>query len=118
VARILADTRPGDLVLAPDPISITLAVTSTSVKTVAPRDYYMQYLAHDPGFHYRERLALVRYVNDVAPADPSVVARDLQVVGVQVVCTSLEDRHRYDVLAAAGYHHLFTSGYYRCLGRD
>jgi uncharacterized protein DUF6077 len=118
VSQILAETRPGDVVLAPDPISITLAVTSTSVKTVAPRDYYMQYLQQESGFHYKERLALVRYVNNAGSDSPSALARDLRVLGVQVACTRLEDRHRYDVLAAAGYHPLFTSGYYRCLERD
>lgn len=118
VARILHATRPGDVVLAPDSVSITLAITTTSVKTVAPRDYYLHYLEREPGFHYRERLALVRYVNSEGPGDLAGLAHDLRVVRVAVACTPIEDMHRYDALAAAGYHHLFTSPSYRCLERD
>lgn len=118
VAQILAATRPGDVVLAPDALSITTAVTTTAVKTVAPRDYYMDYLRHDPRFHYPERLALVHYVNHVGPRDIPGIAHDLRVVGVEVACTRREDRHRYAVLRAAGYHPLLTSTYYRCLKRS
>lgn len=116
VSRILRVTRPGDKVLAPDPLSITLAVTTTAVKSVAPRDYYMHYLRDVPGFHYRARLALVHFVNDVGPEPPGL-ARDLRVVGVNVVCTTAVDRHRYAVLRSAGYTPLLTSSYYRCLHR-
>jgi hypothetical protein len=116
--HILAATRPGDLVLAPESLSITIAVTSTDVKTVAPRDYYMEYLQDDPSFHYSERLALVRYVNDDVPGDLPGLGHDLDVLGVDVACTHIEDADRYAALQQAGFRPLLTSTYYRCLSRD
>jgi hypothetical protein len=115
VNRILQATHPGDTVLAPDSLSITLTVTTTAVKSVAPRDYYMHYLRGVPGFHYRARLALVRYVNGDSPRDTTGLARDLRVVGVQVVCTTALDRHRYAALRSAVYTPMLASSYYRCL---
>jgi hypothetical protein len=118
VGHILDATGPGDLVLAPDPIAITLAVTDTDVKTVAPRDYYLDYLRDVPSFHYPERLLLVDFVNDEIPADTPGVAAALDVLGVDVVCVSAEDSDRFGVIAAAGFRPLLTSSYYRCLIRS
>jgi len=118
VAHILDATRPGDLVLAPDPISITLAVTSTDVKAVAPRRYYMGYLRDAPSFRYPERLRLVDYVNDQVPADTAGIADDLDLLGVDVACVTAHDSERFDVIAAAGFRPLLTSTYYRCLVRS
>jgi hypothetical protein len=117
VDDILAATHPGDVVLAPDAVAITLAVTNTDVKTVAPRDYYMDYLRDDPSFHYPERLRLVRYVNHETPRHVRGIPHDLDLLGVDVACVRAQDRHRYDAIAAAGFRHLLTSTYYRCLIR-
>jgi hypothetical protein len=117
VTRILQVTRPGDLVLAPDSVSITLAVTTTAVRPVAPRGYYMDYLVGAPGFHYRARRALVHYVNDYGPSDRPGLAHDLRVVGVEVVCTPATDLYRFSQVRAAGYAPFLTTSYYRCLQR-
>jgi hypothetical protein len=116
-SHILGVSRPGDLVLAPESLSITIAVTSTDVKTVAPRDYYMEYLQDDPSFHYAERLALVEYVNDDSPAALPGLGHDLAVLGVDVACTHLEDADRSAALERAGFRPFLTSTYYRCLRR-
>jgi hypothetical protein len=116
-SQILAATRTGDVVLAPESLSITIAVTTTDVKTVAPRDYYMKYLQHDASFHYPERLTLVHYVNHETPLHVPGLAHDLAVVRVAVACTNIADRHRYDAIRAAGFRPLLTSTYYRCLSR-
>jgi hypothetical protein len=118
VTRILQVTHPGDLVLAPDSVSITLAVTTTEVRSVAPRGYYMDYLNGAPGFHYRARRALVHYVNDYGPAHKPGLAHDLRVVGVQVVCTPAADLERYSQVRSAGYTPFLTTTYYRCLQRN
>ena len=115
VAEILRQTRPGDVVLAPDSISITLAVTTTSVKTVAPRSYYLHYLEHDPAFHYDDRAALWQFVNDVVTTPPSDLRAALRRVGVDVACTAIADTRQYDALRAAGYRPLLATSYYRCL---
>jgi hypothetical protein len=115
VSGILAATRPGDLVLAPDSISITLAVTTTDVKSVAPRDYYLDYLSGVRGFHFPARLALVHAVNDDVPPDRPGLARDLRILGVDVACTTITDRVLFDRIRAAGYTPFLTTTYYRCL---
>ncbi|HEX4472217.1 MAG TPA: DUF6077 domain-containing protein [Nocardioides sp.] len=116
-SEILSATRPGDIVLAPEALSITIAVTTTDVKTVAPRDYYMHYLRHDPTFHYPERLTLVHYVNGLLPGNQAGIAHDLDLVGVDVACTTSVDKRRYRVIRAAGFRPLLTTTYYRCLTR-
>ncbi|HEY3528448.1 MAG TPA: DUF6077 domain-containing protein [Nocardioides sp.] len=115
VAEILRDTRPGDVVLAPDSISVTLAVTTTSVKTVAPREYYLHYLEHDPAFHYADRRDLWQYVNDAVPTPPFDLRTALRRVGVDVACTAIADQRRYDAIRNAGYRPLLATDYYRCL---
>ncbi len=117
VAGILAATKPGDVVLAPDSLSITLAVTSTDVRSVAPRDYYMHYLRHERGFHYDARLKLVHFIDKKIPLDTPGILRDLSVVGVKVACTTLYEPHRYAMLRAAGYTPLLSTASYRCLHR-
>jgi hypothetical protein len=116
-SEILAATHRGDIVLAPESLAITIAVTTTSVKTVTPRDYYMQYLRDDPTFHYPQRLTLVHFVNGLTPGDQPGIAHDLDLVGVDVACTTAIDRRRYRVIRAAGFRPLLTSTYYRCLSR-
>jgi hypothetical protein len=116
-ARVLGAAHPGDIVLAPDALSITIAVTTTAVKTVAPRAYYMAYLEDEATFHYSERLALVRYVNDDSSRAGRGIAHDLRVVGVAVACTMRSDHHRFDVIRNAGFRPFVRSQYYRCLIR-
>ena len=87
------------------------------MKTVAPRDYYMEYLQDDPSFHYSERLKLVRYVNHDSPRHVPGIADDLDALGVDVACVSAPDRHRYDVIEDAGFRPLMTTTNYRCLIR-
>jgi hypothetical protein len=112
---VLADTRPGDLVLAPEPLAITLAVTTTATKTVAPRDYYMYYLRRDPSFHYQERLTLVDFANNVGSWTPQSVVRAARVLGVDAVCLNRSTPDRSAILAQAGYVPLALTSAYRCV---
>ena len=66
-AAAVREAGPGGLVLAPDDLAITVVISQTEVRTVAPRDYYMAYLRNDPRFHYDDRLTLVRMVNGSGP---------------------------------------------------
>jgi hypothetical protein len=113
----IAAAGPGGVILAPDSLSITVAVTTTDVKTVAPRDYYMYYLRDDARFHYEQRLGLVYFVNHTTPWHAAAVARDLQVVGVDVACVALPDVRRAAALRSAGFVPLAVNGSYRCLHR-
>jgi len=76
---VIARAEPGDTVLLPEQDAITLTVLTTRVKTVAPRDYFLDPLEDVPGFRFDQRLLLVRFANgDVtyAPDDDVVAALD------------------------------------------
>ena len=113
--QAIAANRPGHLILAPDSLSITVAVTTTDEKVVAPRDYYMHYLRRAPSFHYRERLALVHFVNHDHPWTQSEVTHALRVLRVDIACVDREDVRRYRTLRAAGFTPMLTTRHFRCL---
>jgi hypothetical protein len=113
VAWILARDDPG-LVLAPDGLAITLAVTSTDVKTVAPRDYYLTYLRDEPGFRFQDRLRLVDFANR-EPGRSDHLATALGALDVGVACVYLSDTDGFTALLAAGFRPALTSRAYRCL---
>ncbi|WP_298990813.1 DUF6077 domain-containing protein [uncultured Pseudokineococcus sp.] len=76
---VIARAAPGDTVLLPEQDAITLTVLTTRVKTVAPRDYFLDQLRDVPGFRYEQRLLLVRFANGevvFAPDDEVVAALD------------------------------------------
>lgn len=110
---VLDRSAPGDIVLAPDPLAITIAVTTTTVKTVTPRDYYMAYLRDRTGFHYRARLRLAHYANE-GPWHPRAVRRALDIVDVRTVCLSEDDAARGTALDGTRYAPIPTPFGYQC----
>jgi hypothetical protein len=108
---------PGSRVLAPDSLSITLAVSTSEVMTVAPREYYLHYLEHDPAFHYADRLFLWGFVNDIDTAASRDLPQALGLLGVDVVCTFATDRGPYAEVRGLGYRPLLSTADYRCLQR-
>jgi len=118
---ILDTNGPGRRVLAPDGLAVSLAVTTTDVKSVAPRDYYLSYLRDEPGFRYDERLLLVDLVN-VAPGrldeldevgeDVGGALRDLD---VGIACVYRDDVVAVATLRAAGLTPALTTPSYVCL---
>jgi hypothetical protein len=115
VAWIIENSRPGDFILAPDPLAITIAVTTTEIKTVAPRDYFMDYLRDVPSFRFRERITLVHFANDVGDRHQRAVTRALRELGVDVACVHADDVGRAHLLEAAGFTPALTTATYRCL---
>lgn len=120
-ARILRDIPLDGLLLAPNGVSITTTITTTSVKAVAPRDYYMDYLRDDPTFHYDDRLTLVQFVNSHKSWNRSrwqpVLDHAFSKVNVAVACVFADAKDRAAGLRAAGFKHYFTSPTYRCFRR-
>ena len=106
---------PGGLVLAPDDLSITLVISQTAVKAVAPRDYYMDYLRDDPRFDYDARLALVRMVNGSGPWTEPEADAALDALGVDVACVGAVNQTAFFILQRAGYREFYRSEQYRCL---
>ncbi len=108
---------PGDVVLAPDPVSITVAVTTTEIKTVAPRDYYMDYLRDESSFLFPERLVLVSFANQVGSWEQDAVRRALRLLGVDAVCLYVDDPERVAALRSAGFTTRLVTDDYECLRR-
>lgn len=116
--QVLDVARPGDLVLAPRSLAVTLTVTTTQVKTVAPRAYFMDYLRDDPTFHYDERQTLLDFiVRDVLPAEAPEVARALDVLDVDLVCVPSGAPERGPFLAAEGYEAVVETDAHSCMAR-
>jgi hypothetical protein len=112
-AWVIRQAGPGGLVLAPDGLSITITVTTTTVKTVAPRDYYLAYLRNEPGFHFDDRLRLVEFANDV-PWRREDVGGALRTLGVDVACVYNGDLRGRALLTASGYRIRRLDPYYAC----
>ncbi len=115
--EILRTAGPGALVLGPEPLSVTLAITSTDVWTVAPLTYYLAPLRDQPGFYARERRILAGFVDDVGRPRPSAVGRALEVLRIDVACVNAQDAGRYRTLLGFGFTPMARSLDYRCLQR-
>jgi Family of unknown function (DUF6077) len=104
-ARIaLRAVHPGDLVLAPPPVAVTIAVLTTRVKTVAPRAYLLDYLRDDTRFHYAQRLTLFEFADGLLPrSDRFLVARALRALRVDEVCLPVDVPWGGQLLVAQGY---------------
>ena len=100
--RVLDIARPGDVILAPGDTSLTIALLTTRVKTVAPRDYFMYYLRNDPDFHYDERMTLFEFANAGAVYTYEV-ASALSLLDVKYVCLPTSWEERTTFLRAEGY---------------
>ncbi|MCB0905778.1 MAG: hypothetical protein KDB63_01515 [Nocardioidaceae bacterium] len=112
------EAGPGGLVLAPDDLAITIVISQTEVRTVAPRDYYMAYLRNDPSFHYDDRLTLVRMVNGSGPWTEPTADSALRLLDVDVACVSTLNQTAFFVLQRSGYREFYRSDHYQCLSRD
>ncbi|CAN5757494.1 hypothetical protein BH23ACT2_BH23ACT2_00830 [soil metagenome] len=109
---------PGDVILAPQETAITITVMSSRVKTVAPRAYFMDYLADEPSFRYTERLTLLDFVNQrFDRATFPAVARALTVVDVDQVCLPVVSRQRIAFVRAQGYDPAGTTPTESCFTR-
>jgi hypothetical protein len=115
--RVIAAASPGDLVLAPEDLSITLDVLTSRIHAVVPRSYFMEYLKDEPGFHYDARLALNAFANHGAWKRDKVV-QDLHKVGVDTICLqTLAAQRRAGVILEAGFQRDFDQSGYRCFSR-
>ncbi len=110
---------PGDVILAPRELAISITVLTTRVKTVAPRAYFMDYLRDEPTFHYDERLVLVDFANqDADQSSRPEVARALTMLDVDQVCLPVESWLRIGFVRAQGYQQATSSATDRCFARE
>lgn len=118
-ARAIDAVDPGDMVLAPQNLAVTITVMTTRVKTVAPRDYFMDYLRDEPGFFYRQRQTLWDFAAEgyVMMMDKPDVAAALNTLDVDEVCLPTESDQRLDFLRDEGYRTAVLGVSYTCLVR-
>lgn len=116
---VLAQSRPGDIILAPQWLSQTILVMSGRVTTVAPRPFYAGALIGVRGAYARERLLLLWFAEQGlgqirrAPAwtkrilslnvRAAQVRRALRLVGVDIACVDTKVTEAERLLRAAGY---------------
>lgn len=118
--QVVAALEPGDVVLAPPDLGITISVMTTRIKTVAPRKYFTDYLRDEPGFHYLERGLLMDFVDPPPGSTPDsarVVRKALDTVDVTAVCVRSEDQDRLDILVEQGSTQLVRSAGFFCVRR-
>jgi hypothetical protein len=119
--EIMALTRPGDVVLAPRPVSETLLVMSGDVTTVGTRPMYVRPLYDVAGARARARLWLMYLVGpDPSPQHGRAryvreIRWALRVVGVDLACTAPGQRLAHDVLRAAGFSRQVPVGGLSCV---
>jgi hypothetical protein len=93
---------------------------TTRVKTVAPRDYFMDYLRDEPGFRYTQRQTLWDFAAEgyvMMMMDKPDVAAALNTLDVDEVCLPTESDQRLDFLRDEGYRTVILSTSYSCLTR-
>ncbi len=122
--RILAVARPGDTILAPASVSLTILVMSGTVTTVAPRPFYAYALRDTPGGHARGRLLLLAFaeagLGGRVPRFPGEtvgapdVGRALRTVGVDVACVPAGRTSAQRVLGAHDYSRAFSTRRLAC----
>jgi hypothetical protein len=117
--RILAQVRPGDVVLAPRPVSQTILVLSGTVTTVNPRWFFTKALRGVPEAHVPERLLLGAFAErapgPIPVARRGPLRRALRVVGVDLACVRTRDAAGLRLVGSAGYGSPFAARDLRCL---
>jgi hypothetical protein len=84
--------EPGATILADQSLSITIAVFTTDIRTVSPRDYFLDALRDEPGFHAHARARLAHFVEDDSSTwSGREVLRDLELFSVDATCLRTED---------------------------
>jgi hypothetical protein len=116
--RAVAAVDPGDVILAPKTLAVTIDVMTTTVKTVAPRAYYMDFLRDDPTFHFGARSTLEALVNGgPLRSAGKTVGRALKLLNVREVCLAVETTRRAQLVISQGYRMAFQSEDWRCFLR-
>jgi hypothetical protein len=116
-AQAIAHLQPGDVVLTPEDLAVTIDVMTTRVKTVAPRDYFMDYLRDDPSFHYGLRLNLIHFANREGHPTGPQVTKALRVLDVDEVCLRRIAYQRLLFLRGIGYQPVDSAPLYSCVMR-
>lgn len=102
VEALLAEfTGPGPVVLPPQE-SRVLAITTTRLVSVVPRDYYVQFL-EEPKAQRNARFALRRLMDPgMRDPRPEMLLRSLDALDVTLVCSTDDDARQIALLREVG----------------
>jgi hypothetical protein len=123
---VLARARPGDVILAPRPLSGTILKLSGSVVVVDPTNRYVRALAGVQGAHARERVLLEHFAGhglaSLAPPDRRVVAERrvavaLRALHVDLACVRARERRAQVLLLGERFTPVGASGRIACMRR-
>ncbi len=90
---------------------------TTRIHAVNPRDYFMDYLRDEPQFQFHKRKHLTRFSLEDGPFRTAVIRRDLNALGVDVVCFDPSKQRRIKWVGRLGYENAYQSSSYVCLKR-
>ncbi|MGH3344502.1 MAG: DUF6077 domain-containing protein [Carbonactinosporaceae bacterium] len=113
--EILNRAWPGDTILAPGQLKVTLAVMSAQTQLVDVRGYYTRWLRNVPGAHPERRLYLRRFANGwLGPGQLGAVPRALNVLDVEIACVRPHLAGARSLLQGAGYTPMVRTPTIRC----
>ncbi|MGH3328932.1 MAG: DUF6077 domain-containing protein [Streptomycetales bacterium] len=113
--QILNRAWPGDTILAPGQLKVTLAVMSAQTQLVDVRGYYTRWLRNVPGAHAERRLYLRKFSNGwLGPGRLEAVPRGLKVLDVEIACVRPHLSAASRVLQGAGYTPMVRTPTIRC----
>ncbi|MBK9475285.1 MAG: hypothetical protein IPL94_03345 [Tetrasphaera sp.] len=102
-ARAIDDTYDGDRpVLARRATMRAIALTTTRIQGVDPRDFYLPAL-DEPAAQHAARIALSKLMVPSNPAAPTTLARDLHTLDVGLVCLTDTQRNLSEALGGLGW---------------
>ncbi|HET8615700.1 MAG TPA: DUF6077 domain-containing protein [Actinomycetales bacterium] len=112
---VAGQAKDGDVVLSPSASAHLVPVATSRWFAVAPRLDYLRsgYYRSLPQVHAVTRLRLQAWVRGLAPLPTTELARDLEQVGVDLVCTSRRFPGRQAQLVTLGWHET-GRGRYAC----
>jgi len=114
---IAAHARSGDIVLAPVDASGSLAILTTRMWAVDPRDMYVS-SGYGGDFHAVERLTLERFTaGEFSPPEVSSELDALRVLDVGYACVDAQAQRSVQVLRDAGWTPSAPAGALRCFAR-
>jgi hypothetical protein len=123
---VLAVARPGDVILAPRPLSEALLKRSGTVVVIDPADRYVRALGADPAAHAADRLLLEDFASHGpatlgrpghGPATERLIALALRRLNVDLACIGPAEHRARAVLSGDGFTRVLESRVISCLRR-
>ena len=115
----LTISRPGDIILAPQEVSLALAGLTVSVHPVAARPMYLPDYTVDPGAHTLQRIEVQDFADNTVPprADIPSQIEALRTLSVDTICLETRRSRARNRVRALGFHLVGEVGGIACYRR-